>query len=353
MITLTAAAVVGLVWIQAPAALLLGPLLVGLLFALCGTRLKPSRLAKSCAQGVIGSAVAIVLASAVGPELMRQGGLFLAIGVATLTLAMGLAWTFTRFGWLSGATAVWGMAPGSATAMITLADEAGADPRAVALMQYTRILVVAFSTLTVAHWMSHMVIGQAARGWLPALEPWPVAAMLALAASGVILGGWTRIGTLPLLVPILVGTALGAAGVEFATVPLVTAMAYAVIGWSIGLSFSRASLLANLRTLPAIIAGVAILVLACAGVGMILSRAFGIDPLSAYLATSPGGIDAMLIIAASVHVNLPFILAAQLVRFLMVLALGRPLGRFIARRERVRLGGPRKSPVIAPVGAPE
>ena len=91
--------------------------------------------------------------------------------------------------------------------------------------------------------------------------------MLALAASGVILGGWTRIGTLPLLVPILVGTALGAAGVEFATVPLVTAMAYAVIGWSIGLSFSRASLLANLRTLPAIIAGVAILVLAAPGWG--------------------------------------------------------------------------------------
>ena len=86
---------------------------------------------------------------------------------------------------------------------------------------------------------------------------------------------------------------------------------------------------------------------------MISSRAFGIDPLSAYLATSPGGIDAMLIIAASVHVNLPIYPRAQLVRFLMVLALGRPLGRFIARRERVRLGGPRKSPVIAPWEPPK
>ncbi len=353
MTALTAALVAGLVWIQAPAALLLGPLLVGLLFALCGTGLRPSRLAKSCAQGVIGSAVAIVLASAVGPELLRQGGLLLAIGVATLTLAMGLAWTFTRFGWLSGATAVWGMAPGSATAMITLADEAGADPRTVALMQYTRILVVAFSTLTVAHWMSHVVINQATRGWLPALEPRPVVSMLVLAASGVVLSVWTRIGTLPLLVPILAGTALGAAGVKFATIPLVTAAAYAVIGWSIGLSFSRSSLIDNLRALPAIVSGVAILVLACAGVGVILSRAFGIDPLSAYLATSPGGIDAMLIIAASVHVNLPFILSAQLVRFLMVLALGRPLGTFITRRATMRLFGQQTMSVPAHVRAPE
>ena len=58
----------------------------------------------------------------------------------------------------------------------------------------------------------------------------------------------------------------------------------------------------------------------------------GVDPLTAYLATSPGGADAVAIIAASANVNVPFVMALQTARFMIVLIVGPGVARFIARR---------------------
>jgi len=60
-------------------------------------------------------------------------------------------------------------------------------------------------------------------------------------------------------------------------------------------------------------------------------RIVGVDPLTAYLATSPGGVDSAAIIAASTKVDMPFVMAMQTVRFLLILAVGPPLSRFVAR----------------------
>ena len=65
-----------------------------------------------------------------------------------------------------------------------------------------------------------------------------------------------------------------------------------------------------------------------------------VDPLTAYLATSPGGLDSVAIIAASTNVDLSFILVLQATRFFMVLALGPPLARLIARRTAKFTPGP-------------
>ena len=51
-----------------------------------------------------------------------------------------------------------------------------------------------------------------------------------------------------------------------------------------------------------------------------MSRTLGIDPLTAYLATSPGGMDSVAIIAAaSDRVDISFVMALQTARFLIVL----------------------------------
>ena len=57
----------------------------------------------------------------------------------------------------------------------------------------------------------------------------------------------------------------------------------------------------------------------------------GIDALTAYLATSPGGMDSVAIIAASSHVDEPFIIT---VRFLTIIAIGPPIARFLAATPR-------------------
>ena len=58
----------------------------------------------------------------------------------------------------------------------------------------------------------------------------------------------------------------------------------------------------------------------------------GVDSLTAYLTMSPGGLDSVAIIAASRTVDLPFVMAMQTARFLVVLLTGPSLARFIAKR---------------------
>jgi len=77
---------------------------------------------------------------------------------------------------------------------------------------------------------------------------------------------------------------------------------------------------------------IAAVIAACGLIAAVASAATGADLLSAYLAASPGGTDTIMIIAASTPVDLPFILGAQLTRFLLVLALAPPLARMLARR---------------------
>jgi hypothetical protein len=60
--------------------------------------------------------------------------------------------------------------------------------------------------------------------------------------------------------------------------------------------------------------------------------------LTAYLATSPGGADAVAIIAASSRVDLPFVMAMQIVRLLVALLVGPTLARTIARWEESEPG---------------
>ena len=107
---------------------------------------------------------------------------------------------------------------------------------------------------------------------------------------------------------------------------------YAIVGWSIGLRFTPAILSYAARALPTIIGSILVLIAVCAVFGMVLTRFAGVDPLSAYLASSPGGADAMAIISASVNVDMPFVMAMQTMRFILVLLTGPMVARFIASR---------------------
>ncbi len=67
------------------------------------------------------------------------------------------------------------------------------------------------------------------------------------------------------------------------------AMAYAVLGWTVGLQFNKAIFLLALKTLPQIIASIIGLILMCALMALALTHILQMDFMTAYLATSPGG----------------------------------------------------------------
>lgn len=315
-----------------PAALLLGPLLVGITCGLAGFAVRPPKLGLLCSYTIVGCLVAVALGSAVGPAMLEQLPVLLMMGVATLLASAGLGWVLARLGWFHGATAVWGLSPGGAAGMVALAQEQGGDARMVAIIQYLRILMVTGSAIALAHMLTGPTTSPPLASWFPPLNVQGLLETLALAALGVVAARLFRFHAGAFLVPGLIGAALIAAGWTRPSVPpVLAAAAYAVIGWNIGLSFTRTTLADCARALPRILSACLLLIGLCAALGALVSLLFDVDWLTGYLATTPGGIDAILIIGASVPVDLPFILSAQVLRVLLVLVCGPALATYVAR----------------------
>ena len=189
------------------------------------------------------------------------------------------------------------------------------------------------ASLVARLWSVHPASANAEVRWFTVLSASDLGATLMLAFGGASLARWLRIPAGPLMAPLILGTALqGMGGLVIELPPALLLMAYAVIGWTIGLRFTRGILRHALRALPQVLGAI----LALIGVGIlaavVLTRVGGFEPLTAYLATSPGGADSVAVIAASSAVDAGFVMAMQVARFVMVLVFGPRVSRFVARR---------------------
>src|SRR4029450_233122 len=107
--------------------------------------------------------------------------------------------------------------------------------------------------------------------------------------------------------------------------------AYGAIGLSIGLRFSQDLLCRTVRALPEMLAGTFALIGLCGVSAWIPVRVLHIDALTAYLATSPGGLDSVAIIAAGSNADVPFVLALQTFRLLVVVLTGPLLAKLLSK----------------------
>ena len=65
---------------------------------------------------------------------------------------------------------------------------------------------------------------------------------------------------------------------------------------------------------------------------LLLVGLLDVDPLTAYLATSPGGLDSVAVIAASSNVDISFVMALQTSRLIIITLIGPAIARFVADR---------------------
>ncbi len=145
-----------------------------------------------------------------------------------------------------------------------------------------------------------------------------------------------------LLIPLFGGSALQLNGlVEIELPRWLLAAGYLCIGWQIGLRFTRKVLVNAAKVLPQIFVSIFAVIIFCGGLAYVLTKLLDIDPLTAYLATSPGGVDAVAIIAASANVNVGFVMTLQLSRALLVILVGPILSRFFSNKmtTKVRIDG--------------
>jgi membrane AbrB-like protein len=222
--------------------------------------------------------------------------------------------------------------------MVVMSEDYGADSRLVAFMQYLRVAVVTAMATLVAHaWTESPDTAVHSLPWFTVLHTHDFYIALAVSLAG-------AVGALALGIPggsLLVPLALGIGMQNFAGVSLelplaLLSLAYAVIGWSIGLRFTRSILSHALRVFPQVLGAIFALIALGALMAVALHRWVDMEPLTAYLATSPGGADSVAVIAATSAVDAGFVMAMQMVRFTMVLVLGPQVSKLLARHAHPR-----------------
>ena len=321
-----------------PAALLLGPMIVGVVMGLSGASLRINKRFFLLAQAVLGCMIAQTLSPSILTPLLQDWPVVVAVLMLTLAASGLSGFLLVRFSDLPGPTGAWGSSPGGASAMVAMAGDFGADVRLVAFMQYLRVLFVATAAAIVAR----IGLGDSAHSvsqvWFPPLNQ-GFLITLGVMFAGAWLSTRLRIPSGALLLPALVGAGLHSSGVALLQVPeWLLALAYALIGWSVGLRFTRPVFLLALRTLPQMIVSIIGLMLLCGGSAWLLTRVLHIDLMTAYLATSPGGLDTVAIIAAGSRVDIAFVMALQTLRLFTILLTGPALARFISRYAHPRAG---------------
>ena len=320
-----------------PAALLLGPMMAGIVLGSFGASVKIPQPAFIVAQAVIGCMMARALPSSIFVELVAEWPIYvLGIG-SVVAVAAGLGILLTRFRVLPGTTAVWGSAPGAASAMVLMADAFGADARLVAFMTYLRVALVALAASIVSRLFTVSGGPMPTAEWFPPVAAIPFAETIALVVVSLVVARLTRIPAGAILLPMVLGAILqNLAGLQIELPPALLAICFTLVGWTIGLRFTPDILRHAARALPAVFGSIVALIAICGLFAFLLVWLAGVDPLTAYLATSPGGADSVAIIAANSDVDVPFVMAMQAGRLLVVLLTGPPLARYIATRKWAR-----------------
>jgi membrane AbrB-like protein len=326
---LAVALTVGVGWLGdkagLPSSYLFVAMLVGLGFALLTPgRLELPRGGFQVGQAITGVAIGTFLQSSTLTGLGSRWISVALVSVATLGVTIAAGLLLARIGSLDRPTASLGMVAGGASGIVAMADELGGDDRLVAFMQYLRVLVVSLLTplLVPLVFPGAHSAGNAAGGGplLGSAGAW--ALTIAASVVGAAVATRLRMPAPVLLGPLLLTATLTLTGAIDVTVPpLLREVGFAIIGLYIGLGFERETIRQIRRLLLPVFVAIAALLVACFLLGWILTFPADVSLLDAYLATTPGGLYAVLPIAFGSGADTTFVLAVQGLRlFAMIIA---------------------------------
>jgi uncharacterized protein len=319
----TAGAAFALAAIGMPSPTLFAALVVGLIAALTrprGQLQMPGRFFLA-AQAVCGVTIGAYLQSEALKALGSAWLPVLIVSALTLALSIGMGWLLARYTALDRPTATLGMIAGGASGIVTMADDLGADDRLVAFMQYLRVLVVVLLTpLTIAAFGAGGG-GSAGPGTPAFAHPRDWLATVLIAPTAALVARRIGIPAGMLLGPMLVAGALTLAGVEFVVPPALRETAFALIGLQVGLRFTLDTVKLLGRLIVPVLGGVAGLLIGSFLLGLILVATTDVSLRDSYLATTPGGLYAVVAIAFGANADTTFILGVQTVRLLIAVLL--------------------------------
>jgi membrane AbrB-like protein len=316
-----------------PSPYLLAAFAVGIAYALLArSPLNVAGGAAVGAQGVVGVTAGSYLQRSTVGALGAHVVPIVGISMLTVALSVVAGLVLARFSRVDRATAAFGMIAGGAAGIIALSRELGADERLVAVMQYVRVLIIVAVTPVIAIGVFGMrrTTHGAASGPL-----WNTHGTLSLAATlavGLWLARSLRLPGGTILGPMLVAAAVS---LSYRTlvgpIPVVVAdLAFAFIGLDVGLRFTPSALREAGEMLPRSIVVIVAMLAASMGFGVALAAAAHVSMLDGYLATTPGGLTAVIALALGSNTNATFIVSVQVIRTFLMLLAAPPIAAWLA-----------------------
>ncbi|TWS21606.1 AbrB family transcriptional regulator [Tsukamurella asaccharolytica] len=276
--------------------------------------------------------IGVMLGGYLNLEAMRTIGPvlapFLVISVLTVLLSLATAWVLSR--WVSGLdqrTATLGLMAGGSSAVVTLCDELGARKDVVGVMQYSRVLLV---SLTAPFVMVGLAGGATAssQSWLLDLQfvgrgdqVAGLSTAFVFALAGMWLGRKLRLPGGGLIGPMLLAAVIGGSELTrgFAPQGAFKELLLIVVGLEVGLMFDRRLLRRLANLLPAIAGAIVVLCGLVAALAGVAAWMTGVPMADAYLATTPGGINAVVASATgSPDADMALIATVQSLRLVFV-----------------------------------
>jgi membrane AbrB-like protein len=303
-----------------PSPYLFAALLIGLIRAL--TIAQPLELPRKvfvAAQAVTGVTLGTYLQRSSLHVLADDWLAVALVSLATLGISLAAGGILARLTILDRPTAALGMIAGGASGIVGMSDDLGGDDRLVAFMQYLRVFVVVLVTPALVG----VIFPGAHAGSVPTTGPLLGTATAWLLTIGIAIAGQAiPLPARALMGPMLIAGALTLSGVsDFTPPPLLRETAFGVIGLYIGLRFTAQTLRAVGRLLVPVAVSIVALLVACFGLAIMLNATTSVSLEDAYLATTPGGLYAVLAIAFGAGANTTFIVAVQSLRVLVMVVL--------------------------------
>jgi membrane AbrB-like protein len=321
--------------LRLPSAVLFASLLGGMAHALTSpTVIQVPPIAFRAGQGLIGVTIGSVVSLAALGGLGRQLLPILAVTVATVLISLLAGRVLALRHDVTPVTGVFALIAGGASGVVAVAHELGADDRVVTVVQYLRVLIVLLTMPLVTalvfdpeHGLGRFEEGSAS---LPA----DLAYVAITLGAGLLVARFLPVTTATLLCPMVLAAVLsstGWLGTPSVPVPLQW-VAFGFIGVQVGLRFTRESLASITRMLPVVLAIIVVMLALTAGLAVLLVWLTPVDGLTAYLATTPGGLFAVLATAADSGSDVTYVMAVQLFRLVGILMFIPLLARWLGGR---------------------
>ncbi|MCD4526020.1 AbrB family transcriptional regulator [Nocardioides sp. cx-173] len=309
---------------RVPSAVLFGSLLGGMTHALTSpTEIRVPPIAFRLGQGVIGATIGTLVSVEALRRIAGELGPVLLVTLGTIGISLFAGWLLALRRDVSLVTGTFALVAGGASGVVAISRELGADERVVTVVQYLRVLVVLVTLPLVIAVVFHPETGQGVLSTADGPLAIDLVYVVAAVGGGLLLARLVRVSTATLLAPLAIAAVIASSGWlgDVAVPDPVQWAGYALIGVEVGLRFTRASLASIARMLPVVTLLIVAMLVLTALLGAALTRFTSVDALTAYLATTPGGLFAVLAIAADSGSDVTYVMAAQLFRLVMILLL--------------------------------